>query len=70
VRGLFGVTQGAPSLVFERRCGFLGVVKRFWASPGQLSARDMEAACAENRKRGFAMAGSGTKTSISLHQAQ
>ncbi len=28
----------------------------------------MEAPCAENRKRGFAMARSVTKTSIFLHQ--
>ena len=31
---------------------------------------EMEAACAENRKRGPAMARSGTETSISLHQRQ
>jgi len=31
---------------------------------------EMEAACAENRKRGFAMAKSRTEWSISLHQRQ
>jgi len=31
---------------------------------------EMEAACAENRKRGFAMAGSVTKIAIFLHGRQ
>ena len=38
--------------------------------PAATRRKAMEAACAENRKRGFAMGGSVTKTAIFLHRRQ